>query len=142
MVVAIFFPDISQFSIDSPLSEAYPPSKHGCPLPSTCWVVRLQASTLFPEEVCLLGQHHLLVVTSSRPRPNNLFPFTNTCLSSGSLASSGAAHNPIPLSKPFIPTIYIYIYIYYRICFGIFENLECDSYNYTILGKTKRELNK
>ena len=33
-------------------------------------------------------------------------------------------------------------YIYYRICFGIFENLECDSYNYTILGKTKRELNK
>ena len=111
VVVAVFFPDISQFSIDSPLSEAYPPSKHGCPLPSTCWVVRLQASTLFPEEVCLLRQHHLLVVTSSRPRPNNLLPFTNTCLSSGSLASSGAAHGPIPLSKPFIPTIYIYIYI-------------------------------
>ena len=107
MVVAVFFPDISQFSVDSPLSEAYPPSKHGCPLPNTCWVIGLQASTLFSEEVCLLGQHHLLVITSSRPRPNNLLAFTHTCLSSDSLASLGATHNPIPLSEPFIPTLFI-----------------------------------
>ena len=114
VVVAVFFSDISQFSIYSPLSEAYPPSKHGCPLPSTCWVVGLQASTLFPKEVCLLKQHHLLVMISSHPRHDNLLAFINTCLSSsslaslGSLASSGMTHGPIPLSKPFIPIPIIY----------------------------------
>ena len=105
MLVAAFFPNISQFSVDSPLSKAYPPFKHGCPLPSTCWMVGLQASTLFPEEVWLLRQHHLLVVTSPRPRPNNLLAFTNICLSLSSLASSGVAHGPKSLFEPFILTI-------------------------------------
>ena len=34
VVVAVFFFDTSQFYVDSPLSETYPP-KHGCPLPNT-----------------------------------------------------------------------------------------------------------
>ena len=104
MVVAAFFPNISQFSVDSPFSEAYLPSKHGCPLPSTCWVVGLQASILFPDEVCLLKQHHLLVVTNSCPQPDNLLAFTNTYLSSSALPSLGETHGPILLSEPFIPT--------------------------------------
>ena len=108
MVVAAFFPNISQFSVDLPFSEAYLPSKHGCPLPSTCWVIGLQASTLFSEEVYLLEQHHLLIVTNSRPQLDNLLVFTNTCLSSGSLVSLGTAHSPIPLSEPFIPTLFIH----------------------------------
>ena len=104
-MIATFFSNISQFFVDSPPSKAYPPSKHGCLLPSTCWVVKLQVSTLLPEEVCLLGQYHLLVMISSCPRPENLLAFTNTGLSLGSSMSSSAVHSPIPLSEPFIPTI-------------------------------------
>ena len=105
MVIAAFFPDISQFFVDSPPSKAYPPSKHSCLLSSTCWVVKLHVSTLLPEEVCLLGQYHLLVMISSHPRPENLLAFTNTGLSLGSSMSSSAVHGPIPLSEPFIPTV-------------------------------------
>ena len=105
MVIAAFFPDISQFFVDSPPSKAYPPSKHGCLLSSTCWVVKLHVSTLLPEEVCLLGQYHLLVMISSCPQPKNLLAFTNTGLSLGSSMSSSAVHGPIPLSEPFIPTV-------------------------------------
>ena len=85
VVVVASFPDISQFSIDSPLSEAYLPSKHGCPLPNTCWVIEFQASTVFPKVVYLLRQHHLLVVTNSCPRafwhprawPTAQFPYSS-----------------------------------------------------------------
>ena len=85
------------------LSEAYPP-KHGCPLSNTCWMVGLKISTLFPKEVWLLRQHHLLVVTNPRPQPNNLLALINTCLSLGSLASSSVAHGLIPLSEYLIST--------------------------------------
>ena len=78
MVVA-FFPDISQLFIDLPLFEVYPP-KHGCPLPSTRWVVKLLASTLLVEEGWLLRQRHLFIMTRPLPRPNNLLAFTSTCL--------------------------------------------------------------
>jgi len=39
-VVAVFFPDISQFSVDLSLFKVYPP-KYGCLLPSTQWGVEL-----------------------------------------------------------------------------------------------------
>nr|POE57240.1 hypothetical protein CFP56_01893 [Quercus suber] len=39
------------------------------------------------------------------PRPNNLLAFASTYLSSGYLTSSSAAHSPISLSGPFIPSI-------------------------------------
>ena len=119
-MVAAFFLDISQFSVDSPLSKAYPPSKHDCPLPSTCWVDGLQASILFLEEIFLLEQHHLLA-------------FTNTCLSSGSLASSSVAHGPIPLSKPFIPIIAPHSVISFpREKNGVSTLRYCTSHTYNI----------
>ena len=99
-----FIPKYFPFSVDSLLSEAHPP-KHGCLLPSTCWVIGLQASTLLAEEGWLLERHHLLVVTCPLPQPNNLLAFTNTCLSSGFLTSSSVAHGPVFLSEPFIPTL-------------------------------------
>ena len=110
-MVTTFFPDISQFSVDSLLSEAYPP-KHGCPLPSTWWVVRLQASTLLAEEGWLLGQHHLFIMTRSLPWPNKLLTFIKTCPSSGSLTSLGAAYGPISLFDPFTSIIAPWILLF------------------------------
>lgn len=77
-------------SLLTQLSEAYP-SKHGCPLPSICWVIGLQTFTLFSKEVWLLEQHHLFVVTGPHPRTNNLLALINTWLSLGSLASLSVA---------------------------------------------------
>ena len=96
------FSQIFLNSLLTHISEAYP-LKHYCPLPSTCWVVKLQTSVLLSEEVWLLGQHHPFVVTGPRPQPNNLLALINTWLSSGSLASSDVAHGPIPLSNSPIP---------------------------------------
>ena len=120
-LVAVFFPDISQFYIDSLLFETYPP-KHSCPLPSTWWVVGFQAATQLAEEGWLLGQHHLFIMIRPLPRPNNLLTFTKTYMSSGSLTSSGAAHGPISLSG-LSSLQYIYIKLYnlvimnYRVCY-------------------------
>ena len=109
-MITTFFPDISQFSVDSLLFEAYPP-KHGCPLPSTWWVVGFQAATLLVKERWLLEQRQLFIMTKPLPRPNNLLTFTKTYLSSSSLMSLGAAHGSKSLFGSFIPTIIIIIII-------------------------------
>ena len=97
-VMIAAFSQIFLNSLFSHVSKPYP-LKHCCPLPSTCWVVRLQTSVLLFEDVWLLRQHHPFVVTSPRPRPNNLLSLINTWLSSNSLASLDVAHGPIPLSN-------------------------------------------
>ena len=86
-------------------------------IPSTiaCCPILNEWSDLWPllcltEEVFLLGQRLLLIVTRLLPRSINLYAFANIYLSlgyltsSGALTSLGAAHGPILLLGPFIPT--------------------------------------
>ena len=56
-------------------------------------------------EVFLLGQRLLLIVTRLLSRPINLYAFASIYLSSGYLTSSSTTHGPIPIFGPFIPTI-------------------------------------
>ena len=80
------------------------------PSTTTCCPVLDGWSNLWPslclaEEAFLLRQRLMLIVTRLLPQPINLYAFASIYLSSGYLTSSGMAHSPILISRPFIPTI-------------------------------------
>ena len=77
------------------------------------------------EEMFLLGLHFQSLMTRLLPWITNLYAPVSTYLSSDDLISSDTTHDPIPISRPFIPThtyththththIYIYIYLHFR----------------------------
>ena len=51
-------------------------------------------------------------MTRLLPQPINLYAFVSIYLSLGYLTSLGTTHGPIPLSRPFIPTLSMLEYLY------------------------------
>ena len=112
VVVVAFFLDISQFSVVSSLSSAYP-SKHDCLLPSTWWVVGLYASTLLVEVESLLRQRHLLIMTWPLPWPNIYLPLFVLIYPRTIWHPRARPTTQYPyLGLSSLQYIYIYIYIY------------------------------
>ena len=73
------------------------------------------------EEVFLLGQHLILIVTRLLPWPINLYAFASIYLSSGYLTSLGTAHGPILISELFIPT---------RVVFTKYDCVTCYNWSH------------
>ena len=57
------------------------------------------------KEVLLLGQHFQILMTRLLPQTINLYASISIYLSSNYLISSSTAYDPIPIFRPFIPTI-------------------------------------